>query len=278
MGSRRKWGQHFLRDAATARRLVAHSGVVAGETVLEIGPGTGLLTRALLEVAARVVAVELDPQLAADLPRRVNEPERLQVVHADAARQDMMALLQEQVPSGEPVRAVGNLPYESSTVILARLLEARSRLEGIAILVQREVAERMSAKPGTRIYGYLSVLCQDVAEPRLVQRLRPGAFRPPPKVQSALVRLELRDAPLRGNIDRASFLSLAAGLFGQRRKTILNNLQSATGVDRRAALEILARSGLQPRLRPEDLSVQQMAALYREVQGPTDPDSPSVAL
>ena len=275
---RRKWGQHFLRDAATARRLVAHSGVLAGETVLEIGPGTGLLTTALLEVAARVVAVELDPELAADLPRRLHEPERLQVVHADAARQDMSALLAEQVPSGELVRAVGNLPYESSTAILARLLEARSRLLGIAILVQREVAERMSAKPGTRTYGYLSVLCQDVAEPRVVQHLKPGAFRPPPKVQSALVRLELRDTPLRGNIDGARFLSLAGRLFGQRRKTILNNLQSATDLDRQACMEILVRSGLEPRLRPEDLSVQQLATLFREVEGHGGADSPSVAL
>jgi 16S rRNA (adenine1518-N6/adenine1519-N6)-dimethyltransferase len=252
--------------------------VLAGETVLEIGPGTGLLTSALLEVAARVLAVELDPQLAADLPRRVHEPERLQVVHADAARLDMRALLDEQVPSGEPVRAVGNLPYESATVILARLLEVGSRLEGIAILVQREVAERMSAQPGTRIYGYLSVLCQDVAEARVVQRLRPGAFRPPPKVQSALVRLELRDAPLRGNIDRASFLSLAGRLFGQRRKTILNNLQAATSLERQAAMEVLVRCGLEPRLRPEDLSVQQLAALFLEVQRHADPDSPSGAL
>jgi 16S rRNA (adenine1518-N6/adenine1519-N6)-dimethyltransferase len=163
-------------------------------------------------------------------------------------------------------------------VILARLLEAGSRLQGIAILVQREVAERMSARPGTRIYGYLSVLCQDLAEARVVLRLRPGAFRPPPKVQSALVRLELRDTPLRGNIDRTSFLALAARLFGQRRKTILNNLQAAAGVDRRAATEILARSGLEPRLRPENLSVPQLATLFRAVQAHADPDSPAVGL
>lgn len=251
-----------------------HSGVLAGETVLEIGPGTGLLTSALLEVAARVVAVELDPLLAADLARRIDEPGRLRVVEADAARQDMRALLDEHVPSAQTVRAVGNLPYESSTAILARLLEARSRLAGIAILVQREVAERMSASPGTRTYGYLSVLCQDVAEARVVQRLRPGAFRPPPKVHSALVRLELRDRPLRGSIDGAAFRGLTGRLFGQRRKTILNNLQSATRLDRPAAVEVLARSGLEPRLRPEDLSVQQLAALFREVERRMGPDHP----
>jgi len=272
---RRKWGQHFLRDAATARRLVACSGVRPGETVLEIGPGTGLLTVALLEVAARVVALEIDPELAADLPRRVNQPGRLQVIQADAACHDMTELLDQQVPSGETVRAVGNLPYESSTVILARLLEARSRLEGIAILVQREVAERMAAPTGTRTYGYLSVLCQDVSEPQIVLRLRPGAFRPPPKVHSALVRLELRATPLRGDIDGASFRSLTGRLFEQRRKTILNNLQSAAGVDRPTAEEILARCGIESRLRPEDVSVQQLAALFRALQGP---ESPSVAL
>lgn len=260
---RRKWGQHFLRDAATARRLVQHAGVLPGETVLEIGPGTGLLTTALLQVADRVVALEVDPDLAAQLPRRVGKPYQLQVVLGDAARQDMRALLDQQLPPGEKVRAVGNLPYESSTVILARLLEARSRLKGIAILVQLEVAERMCASPGTRTYGYLSVLCQDVAVPRIVLRLRPGAFRPPPKVQSALVRMELRDTPLRGDLDAAAFQRFTGRLFEQRRKTILNNLQSAAEVTRPTAMVILARSGLEARLRPEDLSVQQLAALFR---------------
>jgi 16S rRNA (adenine1518-N6/adenine1519-N6)-dimethyltransferase len=263
---RRKWGQHFLRDPATARRLVAAAGVQPGETVLEIGPGTGRLTRALLEACARVLAVEVDPKLAAELPGRMEVAEdRLQVVQADAAQEDMTAVLRRHVPSGEPVRAVGNLPYESATAILSRLLEARARLNGIAILVQKEVADRLVSPPGTRAYGYLSVICQDVAEPRVVQRLRPGAFRPPPKVQSALVRLELREAPLRGAIHGPDFRRLVAGLFGQRRKTILNNLQAATGLDRAAAEQALARGGLDPRLRPEDLSVAQLADLFRNL-------------
>jgi 16S rRNA (adenine1518-N6/adenine1519-N6)-dimethyltransferase len=270
---RRRLGQHFLRDDATARKLVERAGIRPGETVLEIGPGTGRLTRALLAVADRVVAVELDPVLASSLPERVGEPERLTVRHADATDIDFDRLLLDAVGPDGRARAVGNLPYESGTPILTRLLDAGPRLSGIAVVVQREVAERIAAPPGSRTYGYLSVVCQDVAEPRILWRLRPGAFKPPPKVHSALVGLALRPAPRRGEIDVATFRTFVGGLFERRRKTILNNLRARTGLARGAAEAILVRAGLEPTLRPESLSVEQFAALCREagLPGPSDP-------
>jgi 16S rRNA (adenine1518-N6/adenine1519-N6)-dimethyltransferase len=260
---RRKWGQHFLRDGVTARRLVERSGVQPGETVLEIGPGTGRLTRALQEVAGHVVALEIDPVLAGNLPGQVADPERLTVVEGNAAGEDLGRLLERTLEPGARVRAVGNLPYESATAILARLLDAARHLTGIAVLVQREVAERIVSPPGRRSYGYLSVLCQDVAEPEITARLRPGAFRPPPAVDSALVRLRLREAPLRGDLDGEQFRGFVGGLFQQRRKTILNNLQSAAGISRDAAHLALEEAALDPGLRPEALSVIELARLLR---------------
>ena len=264
--ARQKWGQHFLKDDATARRLVAAVGVRKQETILEIGPGTGRMTRALLEVADRVLALEVDPRLAAALPGRVEQPDRLIVVEADAARDDLAGLMDRHLGRDTLARAVGNLPYESATAILGRLLSLRPRLLGVAALLQREVAERIVSPPGTRSYGYLSVVCQDVAEARLVQRLKPGAFRPPPRVHSAMVTLAFRDTPLHGDLDEKRFLALVGALFRQRRKTILNNLQAATALDKNAAATVLTRLDLSPQLRPEDLALEKLVALARAVE------------
>ncbi len=272
--ARQKWGQHFLRDDATARRLVAAAGIEPGETILEIGPGTGRLTRALLEVADRVLALEVDPRLAAELPGRVEQPERLTVIEADAARDDLADLMDQHLGPGTSARAMGNLPYESATVILTRLLALRSRLLGIGALVQREVAERIVSAPGSRSYGYFSVVCQDVAEARLVLRLKPGAFRPPPRVHSAMVTFTFRETPLHGDLDERRFLGLVGGLFRQRRKTILNNLQAAAGLERSAAEQVLTGLDLSPRLRPEDLSPQMLVALACAVHEATSGKRP----
>jgi 16S rRNA (adenine1518-N6/adenine1519-N6)-dimethyltransferase len=161
---------------------------------------------------------------------------------------------------------VANLPYESATAILARLLEARGRLSGISILLQREVAERIVATPGGRTYGYLSVRCQDLAATRLGSRLRPGAFRPAPKVDSALVHLTPREAPLRGEIPAGPFLRFVGGLFQSRRKTVANNLRRLTRSDAGTVRAVLAAAGLEENLRPEALDVGRFAELFRAAE------------
>ncbi|MGD8375915.1 MAG: 16S rRNA (adenine(1518)-N(6)/adenine(1519)-N(6))-dimethyltransferase RsmA [Acidobacteriota bacterium] len=260
---RRRWGQHFLRDDATARRLVKAAGVAPEDTVLEIGPGTGRLTRALLERASRVIAVEIDAELAARLPDAVGRDDRLTVIQADAAATDLEGLLQELLRTGATALCVANLPYETATPILAGLLRARHRLRGISLVVQREVAERLAASPGSRAYGYLSVCTQDVAAVRVGLRLRPGAFRPPPRVESAQVHLTPRRAPRRGDLDGPGFRRFVAALFTSRRKTLANNLRHRTGLDGAAVGALLAAAGIDGAARPETLDVAAFAALYR---------------
>lgn len=270
---RRRWGQHFLRDDATARRLVDAAGVSATDTVLEIGPGTGRLTRALLERAFRVIAVEIDRSLAGRLQQAAGREERLTVIRADAAAADLEGLLGDHLSAGEAALCVANLPYETATPILAGLLRARARLRGISVVVQREVAERLAAPTGSRAYGYLSVCTQDVAAVRVGLRLRPGAFRPPPRVESAQVHLTPRPVPQRGDLDGPAFRRFVAGLFTSRRKTLANNLRHRTGMDAGAVEALLRAAGIDGTVRPETLGVAAFAALYRAAaaHGATSP-------
>ena len=253
-----------------ARRLVAAAGMQSGEPVVEIGPGTGQLTRALLEMGGPVLAVEIDPDLADGLSDRVGGNPRLTVLRADATEVDWAHLLDRHLGVGQRARAVGNLPYEAATAILTSLLGAADHLLGLAVVVQREVADRITAEPGSRTYGYLSVLCQDVATTRRLLLLRPGAFQPPPAVQSALVGLEPRARPRRGDLDEGRFRAFVGGLFLSRRKTILNNLRARAGLDRDAAEAALARAGIDAGLRPEDLTVEAFATLYGALPSPED--------
>jgi len=183
---RRALGQHFLRDAGIARAIVDLVAPTAADLVVEIGPGQGALTQELARRAGRVVALEVDRGLLESLRRRWPAVE---VLEADARTWDYGAL--ERAPGGR-VLVVGNLPYSVGKPIVAALLEARGALDAMALMLQREVAERLAAPPGGKVYGALSVLTQAVCDVELALRVPPGAFRPPPKVESAVVRLTPR--------------------------------------------------------------------------------------
>jgi 16S rRNA (adenine1518-N6/adenine1519-N6)-dimethyltransferase len=260
--ARQRWGQHFLRSGATARRLVARAEVERGEVVIEVGPGGGALTGALLEAGAHVLAVEIDPRLAEALPGILGFPAALSVITADAASVDLGALLSPWLVPGRTARAVANLPYESATAILLRLLDV-PQLGLVAAVVQREVAERIAAPPGARAYGYLSILCQDIAEAAVVQRLPPGAFKPPPRVESAMVRLRRRAVPQRGDLDLASFRACVSALCGQPRKTLRNNLRAWLDGGPVSPEELLAHTAIDGTRRPGALPVTAFAALCR---------------
>ncbi len=219
LAPKKSLGQHFLHDPAILNRIVAAAGVEPGERVLEIGPGPGGLTRALVAAGARVWAVEADPRMVAhvaalDLPG-------VQVRCGDALEQDFDALAGA---AGGAFRLVANLPYNISGPLLARLLRQRRAFVSMTVMLQREVAERLAAPPGNRARGSLGVLAQSFCSLRLLFRVAPGAFRPPPKVESRVLRLDVLPEPVSPVEDEALLWELVRKGFSQRRKMLRNAL------------------------------------------------------
>jgi 16S rRNA (adenine1518-N6/adenine1519-N6)-dimethyltransferase len=243
---RKRFGQHFLHDRGVLAKIVAAIAPGAADAIVEIGPGEGALTRLLLEKVPRIAAIEIDRDLAARLAQEF-PPERLALHQADALEFDFTTL-----PEG--VRLVGNLPYNISTPLLFRVAESVPRLRDAHFMLQREVAERMVAKPSTPEYGRLSVMLQARFAMQKLFRVASGAFRPPPKVESALVRLVPLAAPLEG--DPARFADVVRRAFSARRKTLRNALPD---VD-------FAALGIDPKLRPENLSAADYARIARALQ------------
>ncbi|MFJ9780992.1 16S rRNA (adenine(1518)-N(6)/adenine(1519)-N(6))-dimethyltransferase RsmA [Amycolatopsis sp. NPDC101161] len=252
----KKLGQNFVHDPNTVRRIVELAGVGQGDVVLEVGPGLGSLTLGLLATGARVVAVEIDPKLAERLPKTVAErgPEaadRLTVVGADALR-----VTREQL--GEPTALVANLPYNVAVpVVLHLLAEVPSLTKGL-VMVQTEVADRMAAGPGSRIYGVPSVKLAWYGPARKVAAVPRSVFWPVPNVDSALVAFERGDAP--ASDDRDRLFGLVDAAFSQRRKTLRAALAGWAGSAERAG-ELLAAAGIDPKTRGEQLDVQDFARL-----------------
>jgi 16S rRNA (adenine1518-N6/adenine1519-N6)-dimethyltransferase len=252
-------GQHFLGDAAWRQRIIKILSPRANETWIEIGAGHGEMTQMLAADGRRVVAIEADPPLAEDLREKVSSHPRewpqVEIVSGDVLTVDFGKLV-----SGN-FHIYGNLPYYITSPILHHLFEYAGQIISIHIVIQLEVAERIVAKPGRREYGYLSALCQYYANPAIVLRIPPGAFRPPPKVQSALVRMTLPGERVALNVrDDKRFLQFIQGCFEQKRKTLRNNLkQLASDQEIHRALE---DSGLRLDSRAEQLTLAQFAALF----------------
>ena len=259
----KRFGQHFL-EAAWVAKLVACIRPGPGEVFLEIGAGAGQLTLPLAAAGAEVVAVEKDPRLAARL--RTVAPSSVRVVTGDVLDQDLACLVGGSRPgrARRPARVAGNLPYNVSTPILRRLVETHhghACFEDATLMLQREVADRVVGRPGTRDYGPLAILTRAAARAERVLALPPGAFRPPPRVRSAVVSLWFRPSPAPVG-DRALFERLVRTLFTQRRKTVLNALSPLAREPRRcSARELLARAGVAPDRRPATLDLHELARL-----------------
>jgi 16S rRNA (adenine1518-N6/adenine1519-N6)-dimethyltransferase len=252
----RRLGQHFLADAAWRARIAALLGARAEDVWLEIGAGHGEMTRELARAAARVVAIELDPPLVEALRRLAREMPNIEVVAGD-----VLALDLDRVAPGR-VRVYGNLPYYITSPILSRLFAHADRIASIHVVIQLEVAVRITARPGRRDYGYLSVLSQFYSQPEILLRLPPGAFRPRPKVASALVAMRMPGARAAlGITDEAGFLKFVQVCFAQKRKTLANNLRAVFHAERVDAL--LRATKIPPKARAEELSVAELAALHR---------------
>jgi len=221
----KRLGQHFLRDQRTIHRIIEALNPKADETIIEIGPGTGALTSALVERAGRVVAVEFDNKLAPLLLERFAEAANFKLVLADALTTDFCG----EIRPAASARLVANLPYNISTAILQRLIAQRDCIEEMVVMLQREVVERVLAPPGTTDRGFISVLVEAYCEREKLFDVAPGAFRPPPKVWSSVMRLTFRPR-INANVADEELLwqTVSAG-FAQKRKTILNNLRHSGG-------------------------------------------------
>jgi 16S rRNA (adenine1518-N6/adenine1519-N6)-dimethyltransferase len=246
---RKRYGQHFLHDRGVIAKIVAAVDPQPGDAIVEIGPGTGALTGPLLDRVTRLEAVEIDRDLAARL--EAGHP-RLVLHRGDVLRFDFGAL-------PDRLRVVGNLPYNVSTPILFRLVEVADRLRDAHLMLQKEVVDRMVAAPSTSEYGRLSVMLQYRFEMRKLFDVKPGAFRPPPKVDSAVVRLVPKPAAALVAGDRAAFARVVTAAFTKRRKQLRNALAGIVDEDGLRAL------GIDPRLRPENLGVPQYVAIANAV-------------
>ena len=259
--ARKRFGQHFL-EAAWVAKLIDALQPAAGDTFLEIGPGRGALTLPLAPRVRRIVAVELDRDLAARLPAKA--PANVRVVQGDFLDADLDALLGVEP---KPVRVVGNLPYNVASPILFRLLDVAgdgSVLGDATLMLQKEVADRLVAAPGQRQYGALAIQVGLLADVERLLVLPPGAFRPPPKVTSAVVRLRFRKPSVDVG-DRSAFERVVRGLFLQRRKTLGNAFRPVADTFGHNASEVIERSGLDPSRRPETLALPEIAQLVRAV-------------
>ena len=251
------WGQNFVVDGNTVRRIVRVAGVGAGDTVVEVGPGLGSLTLALLPVVERVVAIEVDPTLARALPGTVaaharSLADRLEVVQADA-------LAVSSLPGPAPTALVANLPYNVSVPVVLRFLEHFPTLRTLLVMVQMEVAERLAAPPGSRTYGVPSVKAAWYADVRLAGSVSRSVFWPVPNVDSGLVALRRRPPPLT-TASREQVFACVDAAFAQRRKTLRAALATWAGSPARAETALLA-AGIDPRTRGEQLDVAAFAAV-----------------
>ena len=254
-----KLGQHFLTDASWQERI-ARAVRIDGGVWVEIGAGHGEMTTRLAQRASQVFAIELDRRLAARLCEAAASFENVEVVERDVLAVDFAKLT-----GGARFSVYGNLPYYITSPILHRLFEHVDQIAAIHIVIQFEVAARIVAPPGRRDYGYLSVVSQWFSRPEIAFRIPPGAFRPPPKVASALVSLGLPGQRAQHPLDdENAFLDFVKECFAQKRKTLRNNLRQRLGT---RTEEVLRGAGLSPGARAEELSVAQLAALFTLVTG-----------
>ena len=249
---KKHFGQHFLTNKSILQRIVQFAHVNPDDTVLEIGPGKGTLTAVLASAVRHVIAIEIDRDLIPEL--QSTAASNVEIIEGDALTIDLPR---------EPFHVVSNLPYNIATPLFKRFIEHRSRINAVTVMIQKEVAERLSAKPRTKAYGPLSVLVQYYASVNYGFTVPPGAFTPPPKVDSAAVRLEWKPDVL----DATPFTDFVHQAFSSRRKTLANNLVSMFGsLGRDEIVHRLEQAGISAAARPEELSVDEFLRVYNLIR------------
>jgi 16S rRNA (adenine1518-N6/adenine1519-N6)-dimethyltransferase len=258
---RKNYGQNFLIDSHVIDKIIAAAEIDKDTEVLEIGPGIGTLTQYLAEVAKTVKAVEIDDKLIPILEKTLSEYDNVEIIHGDILKQDIAAMF-----DGRPFKIVANLPYYITTPIIMNLLESHVPAESITVMIQKEVAERMQAAPGSKDYGALSLAVQYYSEPYLAANVPPNCYMPRPNVGSAVIRLKRRVEPPVDVKDEKLMFSMIRAAFNQRRKTLANAIKNFEGLSfsREEIEEALGRLGIDGRIRGEALELRQFAELANE--------------
>ena len=257
-------GQNFLIDTNILRNIVEFAGVTKETGAIEIGPGIGALTEQVAKRAGKVVAFEIDQRLLPILDETLAPYDNVQVIHQDILKADVKAVLDREFAGFNELKVVANLPYYVTTPIIMKLLTEQLPLSSITVMLQKEVADRMAAKPGTKDYGSLSIAVQYYTKAETVMIVPKTVFVPQPNVDSAVIRLTVRENPPVEVKDEAFFFEVVRASFAQRRKTILNNLTSGlpAGKEKKAAIEqALAEANVDPRRRGETLSIEEFGVL-----------------
>lgn len=260
----KRYGQNFLIDSHILEKIIAAAEITKEDCVLEIGPGIGTMTQYLAESAGEVIAVEIDRSLIPILKDTLSDYDNVTILNEDILKVDIRALVQEK-NEGKPIKVVANLPYYITTPILMGLFESHVPLHSITVMVQKEVADRMQAGPGTKDYGALSLAVQYYAEPKIALQVSPACFMPKPNVGSAVIQLKKhKENPVHVK-DEAYLFSLIRAAFGQRRKTLVNSLMNAgnMNVTKEQILCALEKMELSPSIRGEALTLSQFAELSR---------------
>ena len=267
-----KLGQHFLTNEAAALRIVEALGDVSEATVLEIGPGRGAITDMLARKSRRLIAVELDRVLSAQLRMKFSLYPKVEIIEGDFLKIELDTVFGAKPGSlrtglnfmPEPARVVGNLPFYITSDILLRLLEYNRYFSTIVLMVQKEVADRLAATAGSRDYGLLTATAQLYGRVEQLFTLPPGAFSPPPKVHSSVIRITIKPQLEALRVSEAEFIAFLKVCFGQKRKTLWNNLK--TRYDEGVLRAALAKSGVKPAIRAEALPLERTAALFRALR------------
>lgn len=261
-------GQNFLIDPNILRNIVSHADLTKDSAAIEIGPGIGALTEHLARTAGKVVAFEIDQRLLPVLADTLSPYDNVEIIHADILEANVQQIFEDQLQNYKDVMVVANLPYYVTTPILLKLLMDRLPIRGMVVMMQKEVADRITASPGTKAYGSLSIAIQYYMEAEIAMIVPKAVFMPQPNVDSAVIKLTRREAPPIQVIDEEFLFKVSRGSFVQRRKTIINNLQSSLPngkAKKDLIIQALEKVGVDPTRRGETLSIEEFGKLSNEL-------------
>lgn len=254
-------GQNFIIDSSVCPTMVEMLGTDKNTGVLEIGPGVGVLTKELCKASGKVVSVELDERLYPVLDKTLEDYDNFELVRGDCMKLDLAGLIEEKLSGFDRVKVCANLPYYITSPVIMILLESRLPISEIEVMVQQEAAERLCAEIGTRAAGAVSVAVKYYGESEILFNVGRECFMPSPKVDSSVIKIKLYDEPKYTVKNEKRFFSLVKGIFAQRRKTLVNSLSNSVGVSKAEIQNALSKMGLEPTVRAENLTMEEIVAL-----------------